>query len=229
MQKKPVVQLAPLVILSVLISVMLLLSASAAEIDFNAFVQEIQKMSQNPNEMTLVWWVPAEYWQEALGRDPSSTPQQISEIINLLSPYTLFVIADGHVGSFGGVTYKTRAEIFKSLQLVDNQVNTYFPLEDNEINADAQNFLSMMKPVFANMLGQMGQNMHFFVFPSTSVDGKKIADAKSDSTFSVLLGQRTFRWKLPIGSLLLPKTCPKCGEQLNGAYKFCPWDGAQLH
>lgn len=86
----------------------------------------------------------------------------------------------------------------------------------------------MMKPLFANMLGPMGQNMVFFLFPSNNKEGQKIADSKKEGSFSVEMGEREFRWRLPLGSLLPPKICPTCGEKLSGAYKFCPWDGTKL-
>jgi hypothetical protein len=44
----------------------------------------------------------------------------------------------------------------------------------------------------------------------------------------VKMGEKEFHWRLPLGSLLPPKICPKCGETFSGAYKFCPWDGSTL-
>jgi len=85
-----------------------------------------------------------------------------------------------------------------------------------------------MKPIFVNMLGPMGQNMCFFLFPAESADGRRIAEAKKEGAFSVKLGEREFRWRLPLGSLLAPKMCPKCKEKCSGAWNFCPWCGTRL-
>lgn len=86
----------------------------------------------------------------------------------------------------------------------------------------------MMGPVLVNMLGPMGQNMHFFLFSSKKKNGQEIAVAKREGAFSVKLDKREFKWRLPLGSLLPPKVCPIDGEKLNGAWKFCPWHGVAL-
>jgi len=86
----------------------------------------------------------------------------------------------------------------------------------------------MIKPVIANTLGPLGQNMHFLLFPAKDKNGQNIAEAKKEGAFSVKLGEREFKWRLPLGSLLPPKICPKCGEKLSGAYNYCPYDGTPL-
>ena len=53
-------------------------------------------------------------------------------------------------------------------------------------------------------------------------------DAKKEGFFLVELGENEFRWRLPLSSLLPLTICPTCGEELSGAYKFCPWDGTKL-
>ena len=60
----------------------------------------------------------------------------------------------------------------------------------------------MMKPIFVNMLGPMGQNMHFFLFPAKDKSGNLIADAKNEGSFTVKLADRPFKWRLPLGSIL---------------------------
>jgi len=63
---------------------------------------------------------------------------------------------------------------------------------------------------------------------SAASAGRRIADAKEEGSFAVLIGEKKYRWKLPLGSLLPPKTCAECGEELSGAFKFCPYEGTKL-
>ena len=198
------------------------------KINLNTLTQETQKMSERADEMTLIWWIPEEFWRVSFEQDPSITSEQTEEFIKVLRPYTIVVAVDGEMGSFGGITYESEQTIRSLIRVIDNDGSTYRPLSGNSIDADCENFLAMMKPVFVNMLGPMGENMHFFLFPAENKKGKKIADAGSEGNFSVELGQKNFKWRLPLGSLLLPKACPTCKEKLNGAYKFCPWDGTRL-
>jgi len=200
----------------------------AQEINMNALIQESQKLSESPDKMTLIWWTPEEFWQASFEQNPNSSPAEVEEILNVLRPYLMIVAADGDIGPFAGITYKSRDIMQNSIQLVDREGTHYRPLSDEAIDPDTRNFLSMTAPTLANMLGEMGQNMHFFLFPSKDKQGRNIAVAKEEGTFSIKLDEREFKWRLPFGSVLPPKVCPVDGEELNGAWKFCPWHGATL-
>ena len=202
--------------------------AQDRKVDINALVQETQKMSQSADEMKMIWWIPEEFWRVSFEQDPNMTAAQAEQFIKVLRPYMVIVVVDGKIGAIGGVTYKPQITIQNSIQIVDREGTHYRPLSDEKIDADTKNFLSMMKPVFVNMLGPMGQNMHFFLFPSKNKKGQNIAVAKKEGTFSVKLDKREFKWRLPLGSLLPPKVCPVDGEKMSGAWKFCPWHGVEL-
>ena len=202
--------------------------AQDRKVDINALVQETQKMSDRSGEMTLIWWIPEEFWRASFEQDPNMTAAQTEEFIKVLRPYMLIVAVDGNIGTFGGVTYKSETTIRGSIQVIDSHGTRYRPLSNENIDANTKNFLAMMKPVFVNMLGPIGQNMHFLLFPAKNTMGKNIAVAKSEGAFSVQLDKRVFKWRLPLGSLLPAKICPVDGEKLSGAWKFCPWHGAEL-
>lgn len=231
MSKSISVKSRSLRLVSVFVAVLLLCGwvrtglAQESEVSLNAVLAETQKMSDEVDEMTLVWWVPEEFWWISFTQDPTVTEAETEEFVAVFRPYTLIVAADGTIGQFGGITYKSEADIRASIQIRDNQGILYGPLSEDKIDADAENLLSMMKPVLVNIIGPMGQNMHFFLFPAKTKKGQQIADAKKEGAFSVELGKGKFRWRLPLGSLLPLKMCPTCGEKLSGAYKFCPWDG----
>ncbi len=196
--------------------------------NLNELIQEIQKRSEAAGDMTIVWWMPEDYWRASLAQSPTATPEQMQKILDTLRPYTLFAVIDGKVGTYGGVVYKPEAETRASIKLKDSYGNGYLPLGESEINADAKSFLLAMKPALVSVLGPMGQNMYFFVFPAKDKEGRNIADAKKEGSFVVQLGDREFKWSLPLPALLLAKICPTCKEKLSGAYKFCPWDGTKL-
>ena len=196
--------------------------------DVNALVQETQKMSKSADEMTIVWWIPEEFWQISFSQSPNMTPEQAEEFVTVLRPYMIIVAIDGTIGSYGGVTYKPEQTVRESIRLIDKRGTSYPPLNDDQIDAGAKDLLATMKPDFENMLGPMGKNMHFILFPSKNKRGREIVTATKEGHFSVNFGGREFKWRLPLGSLLPLKTCPIDGEKLNGAWKFCPWHGKKL-
>lgn len=164
--------------------------AQDREVDFNVLCQELQKESRSADEMTLVFWIPEEYWWVNFERFPDMAAAETEEVIKLLRPYTVIMVVDGKVGPFGGVTYTPKASIQNSIQIVDSEGTHYRPLGDKKIDADTKNLLSMTKPFFTNMLGPMGENIHFFLFLSLNKKGQRIADPKSEGTFSVKLGKK---------------------------------------
>lgn len=198
------------------------------KVNLNKLTNELQKTTEDPDEMTLVWWIPEEFWMITFEQDLTVTQAEAEEIISVFRHYTVLAIVDGKIGTFGGVTYKSEEDIRSNIHIADSKGNLYSPLRYDRIDSDTRSILSVMKPILANILGPIGENMHFYLFPAKDKSDNKIADVKKEGSFFVKLGEREFRWRLPLGSLLPPKICPACGEELNGAYKYCPWDGTRL-
>lgn len=199
-----------------------------AGVDLNALTNETQKMSPEADHMALVWWIPEEYWQVALSQNPGTSKQQTEQFVQTIRPYVVFAVVDGKIGSFGGVTYKSEETVRSTIQIVDEKGTVFRPLADEKVDPDTRNILAIMKPILSNMMGKLGENMHFVVFPAKDTAGRRLADPYREGTLSLKLGADTYKWRLPLGSLMPPKTCPVDGEVLNGAWKFCPWHGDKL-
>jgi hypothetical protein len=112
--------------------------------------------------------------------------------------------------------------------LKDGTGVNYVPLGESSIDPDMKNLLQGLKPVVANMVGPLGQNTHFVLFPSKSNDGRLIADPRSNGMFWVFLAGKEFRYRLPLGSILSPKYDPGTGETFPGNYNFNPFTGTKL-
>lgn len=55
-----------------------------ADIDLVALTQETQMMSQTPDEMNLVWWVPEEYWKASIEQTPGMTSTLVEEFLKVI-------------------------------------------------------------------------------------------------------------------------------------------------
>lgn len=202
--------------------------AQQTKIDVNALTVETQKTSDKPDAMTMIWWIPAEFWLACSAQDPAFTEAQAREIIKTFRPYALFAVVEGKVGPFGGVTYKSESTIRSKIMFIGTDGLRYRPLSRDKIEANARNLISMLKPVLANMLGEMGKNFNFFLFPAQDKKGQNIAKANKAGNIRVLLGNDEYKWRLPLSSLLPPKSCPNCGEKCKGGWEYCPWCGTKL-
>jgi hypothetical protein len=202
--------------------------AQQTDIDIQALIKETQQQSQSKNELTLVWWMPEEFFRAAMSKSQNLPPDKVEELLKPLKVYTILLVIDAKMGMFGKPISKPDAELVAEVQIRDGAGNLYAPLDDKQLNDDAKTFIGIMKPMMANMLGALGESMHFFVFPSHGKEGAIIAQANKEGVFYAEIGKQEFRWKLPLGSVLPRKTCPTCKESMSGAYKYCPFDGTKL-
>lgn len=200
----------------------------AADIDFMRLVQDTQLMSKESNEMLFVWWLPEEYWKVSLSQHKGVTSKQIEDFLKVIRPYTIIVVTYCTIGTFGGITYKSEEWIRENTRLIDNTGTTYTPITTDEIDADANYFLQLIKPFLIDAIGLMGENMHFLLFPAKTANGTPIADATKRGNLKIKMGNKEFQWRLPLESLLPMKICPKCKQECKGSWIFCPWCGKKL-
>lgn len=197
-------------------------------IDLQDLVEETQKMSQSPNELTLVWWIPKQFWQASMAQDPKVTEAQVVQVLETISPYTMIIVVDGQIGAFGGLTYQKEESVRTSITIKDDKGWSYAPLSESAINPDTKNLLQMLKPMIANMLGSLGQNMHFILFPSKGKDGRPIADPTKEGIFNIVVAGKEFKYHLPLGSVLPPKYDLQTGRRFPGNYNYNPFTGSKL-
>ena len=198
------------------------------KINLNDLIAETQLNRSNESTIKIAWWIPVEFWKGSLANQSNINKSQSDEFIEALSPYVMFAIIEGKVGPFGGISYVPFDTINKKLFLITETGEKYYPLSDDEISSDVQNLLLIFKPVLQNLIGQMGQNMHFFVFNDFTKNNNRICDPFQKGRVHLYIGDYNYAWKTPLGSLLPPKYCPVDNEKFSGAYEYCPWHGNKL-
>jgi len=197
-------------------------------IDLNDLINETQLSSDDMDLMRLVWWIPTEFWDASFAEDPSMKQSDIDEFKDVLGEYVMLAVLEGNIGMFGGITYKSRELIKDGLSIRDRLGMQYTALSEEDISPDARNLIAIFQPVFANMMGEMGENMQIFLFEAYDADGRMRFDPNQRGLLNVQLFEESFEWKLPLGALLPRKSCPVDGESLSGSWNFCPWHGDQL-
>lgn len=210
------------------------ISAAAAAQDHTVSVTDLtlttQQHSEDMNSLAFAWWIPTEFWIYSAAADPTVTltDEDVEALRSTLDAYVLVAATDGRLTSFGQQVFHSPADIRASLRLVDLSGDTLSPLLDKEVSQDVRTMLAMFKPAFASFAGPMGTHVEFMLFPARNSKGESTVDPFAEGTFEVLLGEERFSWRLPLGPLLPPKFCPVDGEELSGAWKYCPWHGVEL-
>jgi len=205
-----------------------LLAADLSHVDLDVLVNEVYLQTPLPDRLTTVWWMPEEFWAVSFAPDETMSAAETEEFLAVLRPYVVVGVLDGTLGAFGGANFVDRSELYKQVALIDGDGKRHKPYPADELSSDVRNFSAMMRPMLANIVGPMGENMEFMFFPAKTENGKTIAAASGSGTFAIEVGGELFSWKLPLGSVLVPRTCPEDGEKLSGAWSYCPWHGTKL-
>jgi TonB family protein len=221
----------PQAVLIFILCILVLTGVSHAQekLDPQALLRETQKMSNTPGQLTMVWWVPEQFWQASAERSSTTgSPVQVEALLKVMRQYTLVCVVDGQLGPVGAITYKNEELVRSSVTVKDARGASYAPIPDSAISPDMKILLLIFKPIFTNTAGNLGQNMHFLLFPSQDKDGRPVADPKGTGNFDVVVAGKEFRYQLPLGSVLPPKRDPTTGESFPGNYNFNPVTGTRL-
>lgn len=199
----------------------------AQAVDIAKLVADTQRLAQNPKDITLVWWIPTEFWDATLRDNPGITEEQRKEFTKTLEAYMIVAVAAVDIGAFGGMTPKSRDTILANTELrVGGKVRVV--LKESEVSPDAANFVGMMKPMMGKMLGQFGQGVEFLLFSNDGADEALVVRATEKGEFSFSAFGNRYEWKLPLGSLLPPKHDPKTKQEFPGDFIFNPYTGDKL-
>ncbi len=199
---------------------------SLRAVELTKLVVESQRLVQDGQQIVLVWWIPTEFWEASLEKNPNMTEAQRKQFIQVVDEYLIFAVSHLDVGPFGGLTPKSRAMILENTTLTVDGRNLP-PLSDSEVSRDAANFMKMMKPMMNQMLGQLGQGMEFVLYPNARTDEKRIsAQRAANMQFAVF--DRNFDWKLPLPCLLPPKIDPTTKQEFPGDFRYNPYTGNKL-
>jgi len=210
-----------------LVSVPVARSAQNDQEQLNALIRETQRQGSRAGRVTIVWWIPTEFWRAALGASGVIPSDKVQEMVGSVSDVNVFVVIDAKSGGFA-IDYVPETELEKNFSVSDTEGKQIARIPESKQSTAARNLLGVMKPMFSNMLGEFGKHTSFFVFEGKNKDDSRRLDPTKPGIFTARLGAEEFHWRLPLGSLLPSKVCPKCNETFPGNYAFCPFDATAL-
>lgn len=189
-------------------------------------VRETQRVVIEDNQLSMVWWLPLEFWSETVRANRELTPEARSEVITAMSDYTIIAVLRGRAAAAGGVEdVKLKDDLQKNTKLeFDGKVLQ--PLAADKVSQTATLVLSQLKPVLAQAAGAMGEGLEFLVYPA-KVDGKSL-DAGMPGKLAVTFYGKLQQWRLPLGSVVPPKTDKLTGETFPGNFDYNPFTGKKI-
>lgn len=198
------------------------------DVQIDQLLRETQKTSPSTDTVDLVWWIPPQFWASVLADNADVPDKTRAEIQEIFAQYTVVAAVKGSIGNFGVDKFTSDEEMRAQLRLVDPQGTSYAPIAADKLDSRLVVMVQILKPLMANVVGQMGTNLNFYAFPAKAQDGKPVADPLGTGKLTIKLGSEEYAFRLPLGSLLPPRHDPASGEAFPGSYRYNPYTGAAL-
>ena len=208
------------------VAVIFLGAAAAHATDMQQLVQETQKIANESEHLTLVWWIPQEFWETSLNSNPNVSADSRKQMLSALEDFQIVALFRAKAG-INGLTEIPGKEDMLANAHFDLNGKAIEPLDVAKVSAGAQALVATLKPLLGGMLGQLGQGMQLVVYPS-KLDGKRLIDPNKPGAFQYTLYDQTFRWRLPLASLLPKKIDPATKEEFPGNFDYNPYTGGKL-
>lgn len=198
------------------------------DIRLDQLARDTQRTDISDDTLELVWLIPQRYWEASAAQQPTLSDEDRNRFLGQLDGYLLLASVRGEVGIAGIDQFASADVVRDGLRIVDAAGTSHAPLAPEQVPAPLKNLLSVLRPVMANMIGPMGDNMHFVVFASRDAKGRPLFDPLSEGRIQVITSRRTYPFRTPLGSVLPPRLDASTGESFPGDYHYNPYTGGAL-
>ncbi len=213
-------------LVSVLFSWFLISAGTLHAADVQELVRETQRTTTTGGQVSMVWWIPVQFWEESLNSNPAIPPDARAQVLGALADYTVIGVLRAGAGLGGLTNVIPKEELVKNLRVeIDGKVVE--PLAPEKVSSTAQLLLLQMKPALGAIIGQVGQSLEFVVYPAKE-NGKALVDPAQPGNLAITFYGESHKWRLPLASLLPRRKDPKTGEDFPGNYNFNPYTGGKL-
>ncbi|MHC4982055.1 MAG: hypothetical protein ACYTF6_02665 [Planctomycetota bacterium] len=207
-----------------------------AEVDVDALTDELQKSKEPTEGMNLVWWMLAEYWEADSLQDETTTAEERGEMLEVFGPYVVLGVVRADISPFGLCKFHDKRSVAGGLKVryVDAEGKTQVLKPPAEEAKDLSMLLNMMKPMFGAAMGEMGKNIHFFVFSNRDKKGNTLVSPYEKGKLAVELEKTPgeaggiVEFETPLNSLFVPRKCTDCKKEAHISWNYCPWCGKRL-
>lgn len=206
------------------------------EINLDAFSSATMPRFQNVGNghMAIVWWIPNEFWESVVAQNTTTSVADRKSMVNTFSGTSLLAVVQADISSLGAFTFYSKEEIQKTMQLsfVDKTGKKKRLRTMQTISADLELLLNVFKPILSNAMGNMGDNMHFFVLNDQINSKDRLLNPYKKGAIYISLKKKngdliTTKIEFPLDILFVPRKCPN-GKDAHISWNYCPWTGTAL-
>ncbi len=207
----------------------------AGKIDTNELTSETQVMANSSdNHLAMAWWIPNEFWEAVLSRDGSTSEADKRSLLDAMAGISLLAVVQADITPFGAFKFYSMEEVEKKIAIsftaADGKSYSMAPMKT--IHPDLEIVLGLFKPVLGAAMGNLGNNMHFYVLEDRAGSVQRLLDPYKEGKLSLQFAQRddtrvSAAMEFPLNALFFPRKCPN-GKDAHISWKYCPWTGQRL-
>lgn len=216
---------------TLLISLFLLVSMYSEGQNTNS-LEELAKNSVinkvDNKDLNIAIWLTDYLWEYSAKASPQIDEAFLKDMLRIVKGYNIFGVVVGKRDAGELIRFADEEAIWNTLVLLGQDSVEYQPIPEDEMSEELDYLLRVMQPMYAQMMGQFGENMHFVVFQKRNSAGELIADPVMEKNIRLHTSGVDFEWRLPMSALVPKKKCPEDGELVNGTWKYCPYHGNEL-
>lgn len=221
----------PIMIILLLILLTAQLSASAqkpiSEVDHTTFARQIVVNKTSTDLIELSMWMPTVFWKIIASNSPAISPDDVKYLAAALDDYVIICVVKGRIDPTGKIATLSESVLRKNVTLLaDGKIFT--PLAYDKLNTEAQQSKDIFEPIFAKILGDLGNGITVLYFNVKDQNGRNIIDPYRKGAFTINLDGTPLKYNLPIPSLFEDKICPNDQAAFPANYTYCPFHANEL-
>ena len=207
-----------------------------SDVDTDLMVEDTQVFFSGTadDHFATFWWIPVEFWQSTFLKDPTISPAETEAMLQAMEGVSIIAVVQADISVFGAFRFYPREEIASTMSVtyIDHAGNGVSIVREENVNPDLELLLDTIGPLLTAAMGEMGQNMHFYVYSDYTPKGERLVDphefGKLEVNLKRLSGEEIVDGiEMPLNSLFEPRICPN-GKPAHVQWSFCPWSGEAL-
>lgn len=207
-----------------------------SDVSISDIVTDIQAQAEGAgdNHLSLVWWVPYEYWLSVFSREDTVPDAIKNEMLDVLKKYMVVGVVQADISPIGSFDFYSKDTVMSGLSVFyranDKKEISLSPEKD--VSGEMTLIMEQISPILKGAMGNMGANFHFFVYRDVNKDGERLIDPYKNGKVRVNLKNRESKklsvgFEAPLNSLFVPRLCPN-GKEAHVSWSYCPWSGKKL-
>ena len=185
------------------------------------------QMQSADGRIQLIWLMPTAYWDESF-KSGGAANRERQRMINVLDKFIVIAVIDASVGVAGIPTGLDELAVSELLSLRTAEGSALEPIAIDKQEQELRALLNILKPAMSNMMGALGSQMQFLVYPGFDQKGKRVFDFDSDGLITLEYDKQVLTARTPLASTLAKKLDKDTTETFPGNFKFNPYTGKSL-